>query len=60
MTLREILADIHALEEELIDFERSTACVPKPSAPPTSMAKSQKTTIGCWISGSGPVCTAPG
>ena len=55
MTLDELLADIHALEEELLAFERKyCVCCGDFLCRHFRAAKSPRTIRGSWISASGP------
>jgi len=60
MTIQDILSDIHALEEDLLHFERNMASVLKPSTLHTLAAKNPKTIVGCWTLGNGPASTGHG
>ena len=53
MNLQQILADIHALEEDLLAFERKYGIRSETFMPHTSAAKNQRMTDGYWISESG-------
>lgn len=55
MNIRELLADIHALEQELLQFEQNLESAPKHFMLPTYLEKNQKTTIGSWILANGQV-----
>ena len=60
MNPRILLADIHALEEELLTFERQYGVRSDLFMLPTSKARSQMMRRGCLILPSGLVYTAPG
>ena len=47
MTLEALLADIHALEEDLLAFERSMEYAQTSFMPPTSAVKNPKMRPGC-------------
>jgi hypothetical protein len=47
MNVRELLTDIHVLEEELLDFERNTICAPRSSTLPIWAAR--KPADDAWV-----------
>ena len=51
MTLREMLADIHTLEEDLLALNESTVFVQKSSMLRTLLVKNQRMTVGWWSLG---------
>lgn len=60
MKLRDILMDIHALEEDLLSFERKYGVRSDVFMPLMSVVKNRRMIPGYLISVSGAVCTKPG
>jgi len=60
MNVREILTDIHALEGELLEFERKYGLRSETFYAAYGAARSQKTTPGPSTSANGPACIGLG
>jgi hypothetical protein len=60
MNLHELLADIHALEEELLAFERKYGVRSETFYAAYMSGEEPEERPGCWISSNGASSTAPG
>jgi hypothetical protein len=60
MTLREILNDIHALEEQLLEFERKYGIRSETLYAAYASGEEPEDESWCWTSENGQACIAPG